>query len=484
MSNPFSVKFTGQQQKQKNKGQNTFSGPNPTAWNQQQQQNQQNQQNKNQNQQNQQKQIPKSWWAIFPYPPHVPSFILRLHSRFPTSIIDEQAVRPSLSSPFQLLFVELPAFTDGHKKKSSDLEMAQLCGQETHYGTLLCSHCDLRNLGDIIQFADMILRHDAIQGRFLDLSNLSRRGLNLDKPETSGPTARFPAEKILNLNRDPGTLGLLLLLCAIRCRDSGIEVISLNSNHINDIFINGVSILANVEKLFPDLKQITFYDNPFNASQMYEDTAIQILTDESPGLRTTAQDFPENRQSKPTFLRPKPPAQLPPVQNVEVAGERFGHLFGRPPPDQTLPPPIQVDGSVPLHQFIHEFLNAPCAELAKFYHPRAVFSVTVDLCSPGSPLAFYQQFSRNLLTENRPFVVGADAVAAANRQLFDPAFSSAVSAIHGTVGENGRCPVVLHGSFEDRFGNVLGFDRSMCVAGSAEAMAITNDHIFIRAGSP
>jgi hypothetical protein len=70
MSNP----FTGQQQKQKTKGQNTFSGPNPTAWNQQQQQNQQNQQNKNQNQQNQQKQIPKSWWTIFLYPPHVPSF--------------------------------------------------------------------------------------------------------------------------------------------------------------------------------------------------------------------------------------------------------------------------------------------------------------------------------------------------------------------------------------------------------------------------
>jgi hypothetical protein len=178
----------------------------------------------------------------------------------------------------------------------------------------------------------------------------------------------------------------------------------------------------------------------------------------------------------------------------EVTPENYDKLcalaqeFGfHSPLAQLMLPEMHLDPEFPVDDFLLKFLNCcwtALADLGQHYVGRAVFSLSVALHGPHSPLDYFDKFGHyagdgaagNVLVGGRQIALGLVKIFG-ERCWAKPSTCSACD-----LGP--EAAVVLRGTLI-RNGTWLAFDRSMfLVRGDDGALRITNDHLFLREPNP
>jgi hypothetical protein len=144
-----------------------------------------------------------------------------------------------------------------------------------------------------------------------------------------------------------------------------------------------------------------------------------------------------------------------------------------------------LDTRLPIDAFIADFLHCAWNSLptiGTFYIDAAVFSLSVALHGPDSPLEAFERFSHYAGDDRTGNVlIGRDEITRGLAEVFGPALMSRPESI--TVGALGGCVVAigLHGTVWGA-AQWIAFDRAMVAAFIANEgrFQITNDHFYLR----
>jgi hypothetical protein len=152
---------------------------------------------------------------------------------------------------------------------------------------------------------------------------------------------------------------------------------------------------------------------------------------------------------------------------------------------QLAAPEIPLDRRCPVDALIVDFLH--CAwnalpDVAPFYAAAAVFSLSVALHGPDSPLEAFERFSHYAGDDRAGNVLrGKEEIGRGLVEVFGTAMMSRPTAMAvGTLGGS-VVAIGLHGTVWAG-GQWLAFDRAL-VAGfvsTENRMLITNDHLYLR----
>jgi hypothetical protein len=150
-------------------------------------------------------------------------------------------------------------------------------------------------------------------------------------------------------------------------------------------------------------------------------------------------------------------------------------------------PEIQLDPEFPVDDFLLKFLNCcwtALGDIGQHYADGAVFSLSVALHGPYSPLDYFDAFGHYAHDDKVGNVlVGGREITQGLVEIFGE--GCWVKPSHFSVGEVGPgAAVVLRGTLI-RNETWLEFDRSLfLVRGDDNALRIANDHLFLREASP
>ncbi|OHS94143.1 hypothetical protein TRFO_39675 [Tritrichomonas foetus] len=302
-----------------------------------------------------------------------------------------------------------------------------------------------------------------VRENVLNLSNLDEHGISIN----------------LQLSHNAS---FVLFLAAIYCISEKLRIKKLifKGNNIND-----TQGFYNIKSYFPSLKKLAFPTSvkiTDNFKARFQGQVSIVLSDD---IETFA-PISENYWDKVNFYTIYGPNYVPPdrtepctfLTDPDITERSIRYALSMYTPVKLNP------AEFPVNQIIIDYYQAAWNSIdsvGRFYHSESVFSVTVDLHGPNSPMIYYDKFSRNLLVQNdKNFAVGSEYIVEAHKELFGDHLYACPTEANGTMLALNLYSYLTHGVFQVN-DDIIGFDRTMTIALNLEGQfAILNDHIFIR----
>ncbi|EAX90306.1 hypothetical protein TVAG_446060 [Trichomonas vaginalis G3] len=278
----------------------------------------------------------------------------------------------------------------------------------------------------------------------------------------------------------PGIGSSILLYAASNCSNrTEISQISFIKSGITKGFF-----LQNVLKTyFPKLKKLALNGNPCINNQQFlanmKRSKIQIITKDE-DLNEFFQDV-EMKNSKALVIS----CRIVPMHPINPNLVKLGNPRAQ---GRIEPPTIYdfdtcgIDVSKPINKFMVEFMKNSWKDLPSlksYYHPiSSVFSVLVKGCAPDSPMKRLLKYSRDVSINTGNFITGPSDIVSAQIEIFVKGFYAYPTRIETYDLEDFLHTFVLHGVYQDVYGNTFMFDRSFVISSITGSNFILNDEIY------
>jgi hypothetical protein len=336
----------------------------------------------------------------------------------------------------------------------------------------LFSPVDMQSKDRIKQFVEQHLPGPLFENGVLNVSDLAT---NCGQPA-------------IEFAKNPNPLTYLLFMCAVRCREQGLQVHSIKCENNK---LTGTRSFQPVKRFFPELRQISLAGNDPTTIQKDKNWKLCF-----PDVEVSFEGITElsggqiyRGWGSRIVFDPGPYEVTIPLTLPDV-GARIEMLASQRQP-------LSLDGFPRLrfdaeNSIVDRFLSSlfeigarNMRDIGQFYWPTALFSITVDVCDPSSQMArVFGEFDGNLLraqADVAPGVAGRDAIVRKYFDLFRSGFYARPTAASVSVKAPEFGTFVIRGVFALSFDekSVLGFHRSLVVLEKPDGCAILNDHLFI-----
>jgi hypothetical protein len=341
--------------------------------------------------------------------------------------------------------------------------------KKTNY---LFSPADLTTKLRLKQFAERGIPGPLFENGVLNLSDL---GAQLGQPP-------------IDFVKNPIPLEFLMFLCAVQCAERGLLVHSLKCE--NNELTSTRSFMA-ARRFFPDLRRVSLSGNnttPIQKDQRWKNCFgdVEVSFEGIGDLDATG----EYRGWGSRVVYETGPLPV----TIQHTLPEIGTPIERQEPRET---PLTLDSFPALHfdvrssrlnlflASLFEIGNKNMRDIGQFYWPSAVFSITLDSCSPTSQMArVFSEFDGNLLYAKEDqvhVVVGREQIVAKFFDLFRSGFYARPTTMAVSVKAHAIGSFLIRGVFTLSFDekSVLGFHRTLVILEAGDGYAILNEHLFI-----
>jgi hypothetical protein len=293
---------------------------------------------------------------------------------------------------------------------------------------------------------------------------------------------------VIDFSKRPATLAYLLFLCAVRCGEQHLQVVDLRCEENK---LNTTHAFQAVGRFFPELRRVSLAENDMAAIQKNSrwQTCFGDIEVTFEGFAGGAGQGEYQGWGSRLVYDHGPFAVTIPVHLPDV-----GESIAIQPSQRTVRtldsfPPLEFNPNESrLDLFFSSFFEYGARrmrEIGQFYWPSAVFSITLDSCSPSSQMArVFGAMDGNLLRaedDTAQVVVGREKIVAKFFELFRSGFYARPTTMATSVKAHGIGSFVIRGAFALSFDekSVLGFHRSLVLLSDGNGYAVLNDHLFI-----